>query len=258
MGRIFTIFWHELKGYFYSLTAYVVISAFLIGIGFFFFFFGDNVLRIGEADMNLFFFEAPIALLVLTPLITMRSFAEEYQRGTIELLGTRPLNDWQILIGKYLAAYALIVITLIPSVIYYLTLNNLAFPAGTVDGGEMVIKESTKIFSLSRMDNGPIIGAYIGLLGLGSLFVGIGLLASTLSNNVIVAFLFAFAANIFFFIGFHEISRVPMLGWIGKFGIWDHYTSIWDGVVDSRDIIYFLSFNTILIVLSKIVITSRR
>ena len=257
MQPIYTIFRREFRSYFFSLTAYVVLTAFIVGMGYFLFFFSGNIFEKGDAGMDDFFFMAPMALMIIIPLITMRSFAEENQNGTIELLYTRPINDWQILLGKYFSAMALVLIMLLPSLLYYYFINIIAKPAGQIDG-VMIMQDTLDGFQWSKLDNGPIIGAYLGLIGIGSIFVGIGLLTSTLTDNVIVAFILSLTINVFLYIVLHSLADVDGLSFLSRIGIWDHYTSVWKGVIDSRDVIYLVSVNTILIIASKIVLTNRR
>ena len=265
LRNIFTIFKREFATYFNSMTAYVVMGAFVLIMGAFFWFLSNTALITGNATMQDLFRWAPIFLMVLTPLITMRSFAEELNRGTFELMATRPVTDFQILLGKYLAANALVFLTILPTILYFFTLNKLAFPVGEVDGVYFSLDPSTLApaqrsvwLPLDRLDNGPIIGAYIGLLALGTIFTGIGILASTLTDNVIVAFIIGISLNLIFFLGFQGLASIEALDGVGKIGVLYHFISIQKGVLDSRDVAYFLSFDIVVILLAKIVLTLRK
>ena len=260
LRNIFTIFLREFTSYFNSLTAYVVMGSFVVLIGLFFWFFGETVLTRQSADLDDLFFGAPFLLMILTPLITMRAFAEEFRAGTIELLATRPVSDVQILVGKYLAANCLILLTLVPSLLYFLTLNKLAFPAGIIDGNlfSMDVSQQNAFLPTDRLDNGPILGAYLGMLALGTMFTGIGILASTITDNVIVAFILGFSVCAGFYLGFFGLSFIEVLDGVQHFGIYSHYLSIQKGVLDSRDVAYFISFDIVALLLAKIVLTLRK
>lgn len=258
--NIFTLFKREFASYFNSMTAYVVMGAFVVIMGAFFWFMSNTAINTGTATMQDLFRLAPIFLMVLTPLITMRSFAEELSNGTFELIATRPVTDFQILIGKYLAANILVLLTLLPTLLYFITLNKLAFPVGEVDGAFFSVQETgnESWLPLDRLDNGPIIGAYLGLLGLGTIFTGIGIFASTLTDNVIVAFIIGILLNLVFFLGFQGLAQIEFLDGVGKIGILYHFISIQKGVLDSRDVAYFVSFDIVVMLFAKIVLTLRK
>lgn len=236
MRNIVTLFRKELAAFFNSLIAYIVIIVFLTGVGLFFWVFGDSVLVTGMASMDNLFAFAPWFFLFLVPAITMRSFAEEIRSGTIEMLATKPVTDWEIILGKYFAACFLIVFSLVPTFVYYLTLADL----GTTSW---------------NLDNGPIIGAYLGLIALGCVFSSVGILASALTENQIVSFIVALFLSFFFYSGFDFLAELDSLAGVNtlllRLGMNEHYRSISKGVVDTRDVIYFVSFILICLFLTR-------
>ena len=235
----------EINGFLSSLIGYVVIIVFLLMVGLFVWIFpGDmNLLDKGYADMDSLFLIAPWVFLFLVPAITMRSFAEEKRTGTIELLLTKPLSTLQLILAKFFSGWLLTLIAIVPTIIYYVTIYQLADPVGNVD-------------------QGGILGSYIGLALLSAVFVSIGIFASSLTENQIVAFISAVFLCFFIFIGFESIASFDLLGpldsLIIKFGINDHYRSISRGVVDTRDVAYFVGVCAIFIFLCKSVIESRK
>lgn len=196
---------------------------------------GDfNILNAGFADLNSFFFFAPWVFLFLIPAITMKSFADELNSGTIELLKTKPISDWQIVLGKFLASLLLVVVALIPTLTYVYTIYQLGNPIG-------------------NLDFGSTIGSYLGLLFLAATYTAIGLFTSTLSKNQIVAFILGVFITFFLYYGFDAISN--SLGndlTIKKMGINEHFKSISRGIIDSRDIVYFLSVTIFFLFITKI------
>lgn len=170
---MFTLFKKEINTFFSSLIGYMAMVVFLLTTGLFLWVFPDtNLLDYGYASLDSLFFTAPWIFMFLVPAITMRSFSEEFKSGTIELLATRPITDFQIIAGKYLAAVFLVFFALLPTLVYYFTIYQLGLPPG-------------------NLDTGAIWGSYIGLLLLGAAFAAIGIFASSLSSNQIVAFLLA-------------------------------------------------------------------
>lgn len=222
------IFNKEINAFFSSLTGYVVIGMFLVLVGLLIWIFpSSSILDGGYATLDALFEVAPWVFLFLMPAVTMRLFAEEKQTGTIELLVTRPLSDWQIVMGKFLAAFVLAVVALLPVVLYYFTVYQLGAPKG-------------------NLDTGAILGSYFGLLFLAAAFAAIGVFASSLTANQIIAFLLAAFLCFFFQSAFDALSRLPVFfgktdDLIQAFGIQTHYDSISRGVVDTRDVVYFLS-----------------
>lgn len=228
MNAMYAIFIKEINAFFSSLIGYIVIGIFLVLMGLVMWVFPDySVIEGNFASLDTLFGMAPLIFLFLIPAVTMRTFAEENQSGTIELLVTRPVSDWQIVGGKFLACFALVVFALLPTVLYYITVYQLGAPPG-------------------NLDSGGIIGSYIGLLFLAAAFVAIGVFASSLSNNQIVAFLLAAFLCFFVYLAFDFLSRLPVFfgktdDLVQSFGIQYHYNSMSRGLLDTRDLIYFLS-----------------
>lgn len=222
-----SILFREIKSFFGSPIGYLVIAIFLLLNGLFLWVFDGefNILNSGFADLNPFFTIAPWILLFLIPAVTMRSFSDEKKQGTIELLLTKPLTIWQIVGGKFFGAMLLIVIALLPTFLYVYIVADLAFPSGNIDMGS-------------------IIGSYFGLLFLISSYTAIGIYTSTLSENQIVAFIIAVFLCFLFYFGFEGISSIfsENSQLISFFGMDYHFKSISRGVIDTRDVIYFLSF----------------
>ena len=223
-----TIFLKEINTFFSSLIGYIVVGVFLGILGLVMFVFPDtSLLNYNYATLDQLFDIAPMVFVFLIPAVTMRSFAEEQQTGTIELLATRPLTDLQIVLGKFFACLALVVFALLPTLLYYYTVHQLGSPKG-------------------NLDSGAIMGSYLGLIFLAGTFVAIGIFASSLTNNQIVGFILATFLCFIFHWGFFFFSKLPIF--VGKvddivqmIGIDYHYMSISRGVIDTRDVIYFIS-----------------
>jgi len=227
----------ELNSFFTSPIGYLVIIVFLVVNGLFLWVFkGDfNILNAGFADLNSFFFITPWFFIFLIPAITMRSFSDEIRTGTIEILKTKPLTDWQIVTGKYFSALLLIVLALIPTLTYVFTIYKLGNPVG-------------------NLDMGSIIGSYFGLLFLAGAFTSVGLFTSTLSNNQIVAFILGALLSFVMFYGFNAVADLelfPKMN-IENIGMQYHFKSISRGVIDTRDLIYFVSISFFFLFLTKI------
>jgi ABC-2 type transport system permease protein len=235
----------EIKSFLSSLIGYVVIIVFLTVLGLFMWVFtvDSNVLHNGYANINPLFEIAPWVFLFLIPAITMRSFAEERKSGTIELLLTRPLQDMQIVFSKFLAGLILVLFSLLPTLVYYFSVHKLGNPQGNVDTGAMW-------------------GSYIGLLFLGGAFVSIGIFASSLSDNQIISFVMAVAFCAFCYIGFDNLSSLEIFRkadtFLLSFSINTHYISMSRGVIDTRDMIYFISLIAIFLFGTRTVIESRK
>ena len=216
----------EIKSFFGSPIGYLVIALFLILNGLFLWVFqGDyNILNTGFADMSPFFTIAPWILIFLIPAVTMRSFSDEKKQGTLELLLTKPLNIWEIVNGKFLGAVLLIVMAIVPTIIYVFVISSLSMPEGNIDMGSTI-------------------GSYFGLLFLIGAYSAIGIFTSTLSDNQIVAFIVAVFLCFFFYFGFEGLaSLVPTIATlISAIGMQDHFKSMGRGVLDTRDILYFVS-----------------
>lgn len=264
MCNTYTIFRKEVATFFNSLVGYIVLTVFLTLTGLFFWVFDEHVLITGKANMNLLFQYAPLFFLLLIPAITMRSFAEEKRNGTIEFLATKPVTDWQIIMGKFLAATFLVFVAILPTLIYYLTLQDLAF-----DPSELQVTSDPELLQqaggpayTSRLDNGPIIGAYIGLLALGAIFSAFGILSSALTDNQVVAYILGAFICFLMYFGFSFVSQLESLTsintTINRLGLIAHFESIGMGVLDTRDIIYFLSVGTITLLLTRLTLTLKR
>jgi len=229
LRTILTIFRRELRSYFNSPVAYVVIVVFLAIVGWFF---SSNLFLMNVASMRVVFELVPLVFLFFIPAITMRLLAEEQKTGTLELLTTRPVRDSEIVLGKFLAAWVLVAITLLPTLLYVIVL---AF--------------------LGPLDIGPVVSGYLGLLLMAAVYVGIGLLASSFTENQIVAFITGFLAILALFLLNKVLIYVPegLASTFEFLGIDFHFSNIARGVIDSRDLIYFaalIGFSLLLAVMS--------
>ena len=216
----------ELRSFLSSLIGYVVMAVFLLITGLFLWVFpGDtNVLDMGFSSLDGLFFVTPWVFIFLIPAITMRSFSEERRTGTIELLLTKPLSEWQIVMAKFWAGLILVVIALIPTLVYYITVYRLGSPVG-------------------NLDSGGIWGSYLGLIFLASAYVSIGLFCSSLTDNQIVAFLLSVFLCFIFYYGFEGIAT-HIKGFedaVARVGMDYHFKSMSRGVIDTRDVLYFVS-----------------
>jgi ABC-2 type transport system permease protein len=217
----------ELHQFFSSLTGYISIIMFLLVNGIFLFVLKDsNIFDFGYATLDKFFELAPWILIFLVPALTMRSLAEEFKTGTFEILQTKPLSRWQIVAGKYVAVLAVLLFVIVPTFIYVFTIKNLS--------------------AVQTVDSGGITGSYIGLFLLAAVFAAISLCCSSFTNNAVVAFLVSAFACLLLYFGFNAISKLPMFVgsadyYIEMAGIDFHYRSISRGLLDSRDLLYFLS-----------------
>ncbi len=238
------VFKREFFGFLNGMVAYIAITIFLITCGLLLWFFPDtSLLDYGYAELGGFFSLVPYLFMFLIPALTMRSFAEERREGTYELLITKPITLWQIILAKYLACLSLVVLALAPTLVYYYSLYQLGYPKGNIDSGE-------------------IIGSYLGLILLGACFTAIGIFSSTLTKNQVVTFVIASALCAFAFLGFAFSSEILALqnisDTINNFGINQHYQSVSRGVLDTRDLIYFLSFIALFLTGSKLVMAGKR
>ncbi len=234
----------EIRSFLSSLIAYVVIIVFLIATGLFMWVLPDNnVFDLAYANLDTLFSMAPWLFIFLISAITMRSFSEEKKNGTIELLTTKPISDLQIIMAKYFAGVILVLFSLIPSLLYFYTVYQLGAPTGNIDIGATW-------------------GSYIGLFFLASCFVSIGLFASVVTDNQIVSFILSMFLCYLFYNMFDLLADFKLLGsWdslIAGLGINAHYESISRGVIDSRDILYFISFIILFIYATKTVFSSRK
>ena len=216
----------ELRQFFSSLTGYIAIIVFLLVNGLVLFVFENNILDFGYATLDRFFQLAPWILLLLIPAITMRSFADEFKSGTFEILQTKPLSRWQIIFGKYMGCLIVVLIALLPTLIYFFSVQKLSSNEG--------------------IDTGATIGSYIGLVFLAAVFTAAGVCTSSFTSNAVIAFIVSLIACGLLYYGFNAISRTHGLGsgadyYIEMAGIDFHYSSVSRGVIDTRDLVYFLS-----------------
>jgi ABC-2 type transport system permease protein len=242
---MFTLLKKEIRSFLSSLIGYITITVFLLVISLFMWVLetDSNVMDNGYANIDPLFILAPWVFLFLIPAITMRSFADEKKAGTIELLLTRPLTDLQIILAKYFAGLVLVVFSLIPTLIYYYSVHKLGSPVGNIDTGGMW-------------------GSYIGLLFLGAAFVSIGIFASAITDNQVVSFILALFLCFFIYTGFDFIGSFSLFGKfdtiILSLGINQHYVSMSRGVIDTRDMIYFLSLIALFVISTRTVLESRK
>lgn len=242
---MYALFRKEISNFLSSLIGIMVVVVFLLITGLFLWVFKSdfNIMTYGYATLDSLFILAPWVFLFLVPAVTMRSFAEERRTGTIEMLLTKPLSDWQIVGAKYLAGVTLVILALIPTFIYYISVSQLAMPAGNID-------------------HGGIWGSYIGLFFLSATFVSIGIFCSSVTNNQILAFILAVFLCGFFYIGFDLIYSMALFGKIDLFiqqlGMSAHYSSMSRGVIDTRDLLYFISVIVLFLSLTKLTLSSRK
>jgi ABC-2 type transport system permease protein len=241
---MFSILKKEIRSFLSSLIAYVVMIVFLVAIGLFMWVLPDyNVFDMGYANLDTLFNMAPFVFIFLISAITMRSFSEEKKTGTIEIITTKPLSDMQIILGKYFAGVLLVLFSILPTLLYFYTVYQLGAPKGNID-------------------TGATWGSYLGLFFLASCFVAIGIFSSAITDNQIVSFIVSMFLCYCFYSIFDLLANFNLLGTfdsvVASLGINAHYISISRGVVDSRDILYFLSFITAFIWGTKTVFSSRK
>lgn len=231
------IFRKEINSFLSSLVGYVVMGVFLSALGLLLWVFPDtSILNYGYAELGAFFSLSPYVFLFLAPAITMRTFAEERRSGTLELLLTKPLSDWALVLGKFLACWALIFLTLLPTLVYYASVYQLGNPAG-------------------NLDSAAVASSYLGLLLLGGVFAAIGLATSALTDSQIVAFLLAVFVCFLLYVGLGALAGLDGLGgtgyWLGQLGLDAQYNALGRGLVDSRNVIYLLSWIAFALVLTR-------
>lgn len=243
---MFSLVIKEINSFLNSLIGYIVIMVFLATISLFIWVFPDtgfNLLDAGYANLDPLFMITPWVYMFLVPAVTMRLFSEEKKSGTIELLLTRPLTELQIVLAKYFAGVVLVIFSLVPTMVYYYSVYTLSVPLGNIDSGS-------------------IWGSYLGLLFLAAGFVSIGVFASAVTDNQVVAFIIAVFFCYFFYAGFESISQLIGSGSLANIlyltGINAHYISMSRGVIDTRDVVYFLSLISLFIMLTRTVIESRK
>ena len=234
----------EFNSFLNSLIAYIVIGVFLTAMGLLMWVFPDtSVLDYGYADMDTLFQLGPYVFIFLVPAITMRSFAEEKKAGTIELLLTKPVSDWDIILGKFFANFLLVLFAILPTILYYFSIRMLGNPPGNIDTPGAV-------------------GSYLGIAFLAAAFCSIGIFASSITSNQIVAFILAAFFCFLAFLGFDSISSLNF--WsnddltIKQLGILYHYDSMRKGLIDTRDVVYFISVTFIMLSITKLILGSRQ
>lgn len=239
-----SIFIKEINSFFSSIVGYVALLVFLVACGLFLWIIPNySILEYGYASMERFFDIAPWLLLLLVPAVTMRSFADEFRTGTIEWLSTKPVSDLEIILGKYLATVTLIVLALLPTLVYVYTISNLSYADIPIDSG-------------------AIIGSYVGLFFLASTFAAVGVFCSSLTANQITGFLIALFACYVLYTGFEQLSKLPKFSegidyYLSMIGMEFHYNSISRGLIDSRDVVYFISVIAFFISLTRFSLAHR-
>ncbi len=241
---MFAIFLKEIRSFFSSIIAYVVISVFLVANGVFLWIIPEtSIFDYGYSTLNQLFEIAPWVFLFLIPAITMRLFAEERKSGTFEIILTKPVSDYSIILGKYFAGLALVIFSLLPTLLYFITVYLLSSPIG-------------------NMDIGGTWGSYLGLFFLGGIYVAIGIFASSINDNQIISFIISLFLCFFFYTLIDMLRTAtninpidPVLNYLS---INTHYMSISRGVIDTRDIVYFISSIGFFIILTKMVIEKRK
>lgn len=234
----------EINTFLNSLIAYIIIAVFLTGIGLLLWVFPEtSVLDYGFADMSSFFALCPYIFMFLIPAITMRMFSEEKRAGTMELLLTRPIRDIDIILGKYFAGVFLVAFSILPTLLYYFTIRYLGNPVGNID-------------------TAGVIGSYFGLFLLGAVFTSIGIFSSSFTENQVTAFIIAVFLCFFLYFGFDAISGIGIFRSVAhiidQLGILYHYNSMSKGLIDTRDLIYFLSIISGMLLLTNLILRSRK
>ncbi len=234
----------EINSFLNSLIAYMIIIVFITSMGLILWVFPDtSILEYGYAEMGSYFDLAPYVFMFLIPAITMRMFSEEKKAGTLELLLTSPIRDHDIILGKFFAGFTLVLFAIIPTFIYFLTIYLLGNPPGNIDVA-------------------GTFGSYIGLVLLAAAFTAMGIFASALTENQVVAFITAAFLSFIFYTGFSSVTQLPIWGGGGYFveqlGIQYHYTAMSKGLINGRNVVYFFSLTTIMLLCTNFVMSSRK
>lgn len=239
---MYSIYKKEILSFFNSLIAYIVVGIFLTVLGLYLWVIPDTVFDLAVADMSLLFLVSPYVFLFLIPAITMRSFSEEKKSGTLELLLTRPITEWQLVLGKTLASLTIVIIALVPTLVYFYTIYQLGNPVGNIDAA-------------------GVVGAYIGLILLAGVLTSVGTFASSLTDNQIISFISAL------FFGWVLLEGIGYLGQliggdaglvIAGFGLSHHYTALSKGVLDTYNLVFLLSGIVVFMSATRLVIQSRK
>ncbi|CAN5190663.1 gliding motility-associated ABC transporter permease subunit GldF [soil metagenome] len=230
------IFRKEVNQFFSSPIAYIIMGVFLTALGLLLWVFPDtSLLENGYADMGTFFNLTPYVMLFLVPAITMRAIADEVRSGTLEWLLTKPVSRWGVVVGKFLASWLLVVLTLLPTLLYYVTLYQLGAPAGNIDSA-------------------GVFGSYIGLILLSGVFVSVGLWASSLNDNQVVAFVLGVFFCFLLYAGLSALAGLSILGsvayYLSSFALDEQYRALGRGVIDSRNVIYLFSLIILFLLLT--------
>ena len=242
---MFSLLRKEISGFFSTLTGYIVIIVFLLTNSLFLWVLPGsfNIPDNGYASLESLFIISPWIFLFLVSAVTMRMFADEKRQGTLELLMTKPLSELQIVLAKYFAALLLVLLSLIPTLIFFISIYILGNPAGNID-------------------TGGTWGSYIGLFFLAAIYVAIGIFASSLTENQIIAFIVSAIISVMFYIGFDALGSLPVFSskesFIALLGINEHYKSMSRGVIDLRDVIYFMGVAFLFILFTRTVLQSRK
>lgn len=237
-----SIYFKEIKSFFNSLIAYIVVGIFLTVLGLYMWVIPDTVFDLGVADMSLLFAVGPYVFLFLIPAITMRSFAEEKRAGTLELLLTRPITEWQLTIGKMLASFTIVAIALLPTLVYYFTIYSLGNPIGNID-------------------TAGVFGSYIGILLLAAVLSAVGTFSSSLTDNQIVSFILAlfFGWILFEGVGYLGETIGGSIGiFIGEMGVSFHYVALSKGVLGLNSLVYMVSVIVLFLAATRTVLQSRK
>lgn len=242
---MFAIFSKEVSGFFSSLTGYIAATFFLVVNGLVMWVFPGsmNVLDSGYSTLETLFTIAPWVFLFLVPAITMKTFAEEKKNGTIELILTRPISDLKLVLGKYFASVLLVLLILVPSLIFFISVYFLGSPVGNID-------------------TGGTWGSFIGLFFLAAAYASVGVFASSLTENQIVSFILAMVIALFLFSGFDSLASLSLFSRVKytlvQLGINEHYSSMSRGVIDTRDVVYFICLSALFVIITRIRIQSRK
>ncbi len=242
---MFSLYRKEISAFFCSATGYLVLAVFLVSTGLFLWVVpGDlNILYGGYSTLEPLFAIAPWIFLFLVPAIGMRLIAEEKRLGTIDLLLIRPISPLKIVLAKYLSGLTLVLLAIVPTLTYVVLVWQLGSPEG-------------------NLDTGATAGSYIGLLLLGAVYMAVSIFASSLTDNQIVAFVIGVVLCFIFYTGFDQAAQIPVFqssaSAISMWGIESHYASISRGVIDSRDLVYFISISAMFVLLTSIIIDRRK